>query len=99
MHVEQGFVPDCSVRYASVIVLAPLFQLYAGISKTREPVSVQAFSPEVAVEGLNRAAVFKVNVVLVLRLRFRILLVDGNTMRGANVFERDLERLHRFWGG
>ena len=47
-------VPNGTVRSFFVVVSTPSVQLFGGIFEAHEPVSVQAFRPEPAVEGLDK---------------------------------------------
>ena len=50
MHGDRDVVSDRAVRSVFVVVSTPIFQLFAGVGKAHEPVGVQAFRPELAVE-------------------------------------------------
>ena len=57
MHRDRDVVSDRAVRSNLVVVSAPSFQLFAGVGKAHEPVGVQAFRPQLAVERLDEAVV------------------------------------------
>jgi len=57
MQVDRHVVTDRAVRPDLVVVSAPSLQLFAGIRKIHEPVGVQAFRPQLAVERLDEAVV------------------------------------------
>jgi hypothetical protein len=48
---SRGLVADRPMRPDLVVVLAPILQLFAGVGKGQEPVSVQALGSQTAVEG------------------------------------------------
>jgi len=54
---SRGLVADCAVRPILVVVVAPILQLFAGVGKGHEPVSVQALRAQAAVEGLDESVV------------------------------------------
>lgn len=51
MYVDLDVVSDRAVGSVLVVVPTPIVQLFAGIRKAHEPLGVQAFRPELAVEG------------------------------------------------
>ena len=57
MYVDRDVISDRAVRANLVVVLAPSLHLFAGIGKRHEPMGVQAFRPELAVERLDEAVV------------------------------------------
>jgi hypothetical protein len=50
-------VSDRAVWPDLVVVSAPMLQLFTGVGKGQEPVGVQAFGPEFAVERLDEGIV------------------------------------------
>ena len=50
-------VSDRAVGSVFVLVSAPSLQLFAGVGKAHEPMGVQAFGPELAVELLDETVV------------------------------------------
>ena len=54
---SRHVVTDRAVRPDLVVVSAPSLQLFARIRKIHEPVGIQAFCPQLAVERLNEAVV------------------------------------------
>ena len=57
MDRNRHVVTDRAVGPDLVVVSAPSLQLFAGVGKRQEPVSVQAFGPELAVESFDEAVV------------------------------------------
>jgi hypothetical protein len=57
MYGTRDVVPDCAVGSDLVVVSAPSLQLFAGVGKAHEPMRVQTFRPQPAVEGLDEAVV------------------------------------------
>lgn len=57
MQVNREVISDRRVRAFLVIISTPSLQLFAGIRKGQEPMSVQALRPQLAVEGLDEAVV------------------------------------------
>jgi hypothetical protein len=57
MQGDRDVVSDCAVGSDLVVVSTPSIQFFAGIGKAHEPVHVQAFRPELAVERLDEAVV------------------------------------------
>ena len=57
MQVDRHIVTDRAVRADLVVVPAPSLQLFAGIRKIHEPVGVQTFRPQLAVERFDEAVV------------------------------------------
>ena len=57
MHGDRDVISDRTVGSVFVIVSTPIFQLFAGIRKAHEPVGVQAFRPELAVERFDEPVV------------------------------------------
>ena len=50
MHGDRDLITDRTVGPVLVVVPTPILQLFAGAGKAHEPVGVQAFRPELAVE-------------------------------------------------
>jgi hypothetical protein len=48
---------DRPVRALLVIVLTPILQFFPSVCKAQEPVGVQAFDSEAAIEGLDKCVV------------------------------------------
>src|SRR6056297_2365588 len=57
MHGNRDVVADRAVGSVLVVVSTPILQLFSGIRKAHEPMCVQAFRAELAVEGLDEAIV------------------------------------------
>ncbi len=57
MHGDRDVVSDRAVGSVLVVVPAPILQLFAGVGKAHEPVRVQTFRPELAVERLDEPVV------------------------------------------
>ena len=57
MHGDRDVVSDRAVGPVLVVVPTPILQLFAGIRKAHEPVRVQAFGPELAVESFDEPVV------------------------------------------
>lgn len=57
MDGNRHVVSDCAVGSDLVVVSTPMLQLFAGLGKGEEPVSVKAFGPKHAVERLDGAVV------------------------------------------
>ena len=57
MQGDRDVVSDRRVRTFLIVVSTPSLQLFSGIRKGQEPVGVQAFGPELAVERLDEAVV------------------------------------------
>ena len=57
MQGDRDVVSDRRVRTFLVIVSTPSLQLFAGIRKGQEPMSVQSLRPELAVERFDEAVV------------------------------------------
>ena len=53
---NRGSLPDRPVRAFLIVVLAPILQLFLRICKTQEPVSVQTFRAEAAVERFDEGS-------------------------------------------
>lgn len=54
---DRDVVSDRAVGSVFVVVSTPILQLFAGVGKAHEPVGVQAFRSELAVERLDEAVV------------------------------------------
>ena len=57
MYGDRDVVSDRAVRTVSLVMSTAILQLFTRICKTLEPMPVQAFRPELAVERLDRAFV------------------------------------------
>src|SRR6056297_223055 len=57
MHGNRDVVADRAVGSVLVVVSTPILQLFSGIRKAHEPMCVEAFRTELAVEGLDEAIV------------------------------------------
>ena len=57
MDRRRDVVPDGAVQSDLNVVRTPSIQLFAGVGKACEPVSVQTFGPKLAVERLDEAVV------------------------------------------
>jgi len=58
--IQQGnrrLLPDRPVGALLVVVLAPILQFFPGVCKAQEPVGVQAFNSEAAIEGFDEGVV------------------------------------------
>ena len=54
---NRRLVADRAVRALFVVVLTPILQFFLGVSKAQEPVSVQTFCPEAAIERFDEGVV------------------------------------------
>ena len=54
---NQRFVADRTMGAFLVVVLTPIFQLFLGVCKAQEPVGVQTFRSEAAVERFDEGIV------------------------------------------
>jgi hypothetical protein len=54
---DRHVVSDRAVWPDLVVVSAPMLQLFSGVGKRQEPMSVQALCPELAVERLDETVV------------------------------------------
>ncbi|KQY45721.1 hypothetical protein ASD32_10955 [Rhizobium sp. Root483D2] len=57
MYRNRDVMSDCRVRTIPIVVSTPSLQLFAQVRKGQEPVRVQAFGPQLAVERFNEAIV------------------------------------------
>ena len=53
----RRLVADCAVWSNLVVVSTPFLHFLPGVVKAHEPVSIQTFGPELAVEGLDEGIV------------------------------------------
>lgn len=54
---NRGYLADFAMGSVFVVVPAPILQLLPGLFKAREPVSIQAFGPQLAVERFHERIV------------------------------------------
>ena len=54
---DRRLLADRPMRAFFIVVLAPILQLFLSIRKTQEPVGVQTFRSEAAVEGFDVSVV------------------------------------------
>ncbi len=54
---DRRLLADRPMRAFFIVVLAPILQLFLGICKAQEPVGVQTFRSEAAVEGFDEGVV------------------------------------------
>lgn len=59
MQGNRDVVSDCAVGSALIVASTPILQLFAGICKAHEPVCVQAFRPELAVEAFDESVLLR----------------------------------------
>jgi hypothetical protein len=57
MQQNRGYLADPAMGYVLVVVPAPMLQFFRGICKAHEPVGIQAFGPELAVERFDKGIV------------------------------------------
>ena len=57
MHGDRVEISDRTMGSVLIVVATPILQLFAGIRKAHEPVRIQAFRPELAVEGFDEPVV------------------------------------------
>jgi hypothetical protein len=57
MQQNRRYLPDSAMGSVLVVVPALIPQLFPGVFKAHEPVGVQAFRPQLAVERLNERVV------------------------------------------
>lgn len=57
MHGDRDVVSDRAVGTILVVVSTPTFQLFTGVGKAHEPMGVQAFRAELAVECFDEPVV------------------------------------------
>ena len=57
MYGNRDVVSDRAMRSVLIVVPTPILQLFPGVRKAHEPVGVQAFCPQLAVERLDEAIV------------------------------------------
>ena len=57
MQQNRGYLSDSAVGSVLVVVPAPILQLLPGVFKAHEPMGVQAFRPQIAVERFDKGIV------------------------------------------
>ena len=57
MQSDRDVISDRTMRSVLVVVSTPSLQFFLRVCKAHEPVRVQAFGPELAVERLDEAVV------------------------------------------
>ena len=57
MQQNRGYLTDCAMGSVLVAVPAPILQLFPGVFKAHEPMGIQTFRPQFAVERLDEGVV------------------------------------------
>lgn len=61
MQCDRDVVSDRRMRSILIVVSTPILHLFAGVRKRQEPMGVQTFRPELAVEGFDEAIISRLS--------------------------------------